>query len=386
MSRTLALLFVTSFGGAVSFYLLLSVVPLYATTLGAGGVGAGAVTGALMFATVAGEFVTPRLLARYGPRPVLAVGLVLLGAPVFLLPAAGGLPGILAVCVVRGFGFAIVVVLGSALVAAAVPASRRGEGLGLLGLVIGVPSVLVLPLGVWLVRQVGYPPVFIAGAVASLAGLLALVGNGFSAPPQSTVDATAAPIGIRAGLRSVALRRPGTVFAATALACGVVVTFVPLAVGPGHAELAAVALFAQAVTATITRWWAGRIGDRRGAGGLVLPGVLAAGIGMLGLVFITSPVAVVAGMLLFGAGFGVAQNASLAVMFDRVAPSGYGTVSALWNLAYDAGLGLGAVGFGVVAAQTGYPIGFALTAALVLAALVPAAYDRRHPGSPRGVG
>ncbi|HJW64035.1 MAG TPA: hypothetical protein VJ849_11075, partial [Actinomycetes bacterium] len=94
------------------------------------------------------------------------------------------------------------------------------------------------------------------------------------------------------------------------------------------------------------------------------------------LVLIDRPAAVVAGMALFGAGFGVTQNASMTVMLNRVAPSGYGTVSAIWNLAYDAGIGAGAFGFGVVAARTGYPTAFAATAALVLAALVPLGQDR----------
>jgi predicted MFS family arabinose efflux permease len=64
-------------------------------------------------------------------------------------------------------------------------------------------------------------------------------------------------------------------------------------------------------------------------------------------------------------------------MYARVPASGYGTVSALWNLAYDAGWGLGAAGFGVIAVHTGYSAGFALTAVLVLAALGPARRDRK---------
>jgi hypothetical protein len=37
------------------------VVPLYATSVGASGIGAGLATAALMFATVGAELVTPRL-------------------------------------------------------------------------------------------------------------------------------------------------------------------------------------------------------------------------------------------------------------------------------------------------------------------------------------
>ncbi|WP_206061662.1 hypothetical protein [Nonomuraea basaltis] len=49
-------------------------------------------------------------------------------------------------------------------------------------------------------------------------------------------------------------------------------------------------------------------------------------------------------------------------MFERGEPS---QVSALWNLAYDAGMGAGALGFG----HTGYPAGFVLVAALITVTL-----------------
>jgi len=63
--------------------------------------------------------------------------------------------------------------------------------------------------------------------------------------------------------------------------------------------------------------------------------------------------------------------------------SGYSTASAVWNLAYDAGLGLGAAGFGVLASQAGYAPAFLLTAIVMLAALVPGWRDLRgaHPGA-----
>ena len=150
MSPALVLVFIAGFAALTSFYLLLSVVPLYATSVGAGGLGAGAATGTLMLATVAAELATPRLVARFGYRPVLAAALLLLGAPALALPAARSLPAILAICAVRGLGFAVVVVVGGALVASLVPHERRGEGLGLYGVVVGVPGVVGLPLGVWL--------------------------------------------------------------------------------------------------------------------------------------------------------------------------------------------------------------------------------------------
>ena len=373
MSRGLALVLAASFSALTSFHLLLSVVPLYATSVGAGEVGAGLATGALMLSTVAAELAIPRLVARFGYRLVFAAGLLLLGAPALALPASASLAVILAVSAVRGLGFAAVVVVGSALVAVLVPRERRGEGLGVYGVVVGVPWVVALPLGVWLAERAGYPPVFAAGAAAALAGLVAVPGF----PGRAAPAPAAPPLGVLAGLRTPALARPAAVFAVTAMAAGATVTFLPLAVTGAAGRLAAVALLLQAAATTLTRWWAGRHGDRHGPAGLLVPGLLATAAGTLALALTASPAAVVAGVVLFGAGFGATQNASLALLFDRVPPSGYGAASALWNLAYDAGLGLGGTGFGAVAALAGYPAAFALTAALALAALAPARHD--HP-------
>src|SRR5690606_4342534 len=120
------------------------------------------------------------------------------------------------------------------------------------------------------------------------------------------------------GLRTPEIQRPALVFAATAMAAGVVVTFVPLAVGGGAGRLAALALLVQAAATVVARWWAGWYGDRAGPHRLVLPALTAAAAGVLLLALATGPVPVLAAMLLFGAGFGVMQNASLALMLRRV--------------------------------------------------------------------
>ncbi|MBA2776356.1 MAG: hypothetical protein H0U31_06445, partial [Chloroflexia bacterium] len=41
-----------------------------------------------------------------------------------------------------------------------------------------------------------------------------------------------------------------------------------------------------------------------------------------------------------------------------------------------AGLGIGAVGFGLLIGQTGYPWGFAIVATILIASVVPAWMDR----------
>src|SRR5215475_1482884 len=121
LSGPLALVFLTEFCALTGFYLLLSVTPRYAAAVGAGTAGAGLVTGAL-----------------------------LLGVPALALLPGGSLATVAAVSVVRGLGFGLCTVVTGALTAVLLPPERRGEGLGLFGIVATAPGIVALPGGVWL--------------------------------------------------------------------------------------------------------------------------------------------------------------------------------------------------------------------------------------------
>ncbi len=369
LTRDVASLLLATLGAFAGFFLLLSVVPLYAVEAGATSAGAGIVTGALMLSTVATQLAVPWLLGRLGYQVTLALGLLFLGLPALALVWASGLPEILLVTLLRGVGFGILTVVGAALVAELVPAGRRGTGVGLYGIAVGGPNVLALPLGVWLAGNVGFEPVFVAGAAAPLLGLPALLALSVPAPP-----ADGEGLGVLSGLVDGRLARPLAVLCGVTLAAGVVVTFLPLAAGGGAASAA---LLVQGAAATVSRWLAGVLGDRHGARRLLAPGVLAAGIGVISPAWAGNTALLVAGMVLFGAGLGVLQNATLVLMFERAGPKSYGSVSALWNVAFDAGTGLGAAAFGLVVQYAGFGVAFPLTGALVLSTLVLIRLDRR---------
>ncbi|MGH3326944.1 MAG: MFS transporter [Streptomycetales bacterium] len=369
-TRPVALLLLATLGSFACFHLLLSVVPLYAVAGGAGEAGAGAATAALMLSTVAAQLQVPRLAARVGYRVLLACGMVLLGAPALLLIPSAGLPTVVGVSLARGVGFGVVTVVGSALVAELVPPQRRGAGLGIYGVAVGLPSVALLPLGVWLAQNVGYTLVFILGAAAPLLALAAVPGIGAYRPHPSERRN-----GVLAGLRRGALLRPFLVLAGLTMASGAVVTFLPLAVPAASGALASAGLLARGAGSTLSRWFAGVAGDRFGPGRLVVPGVVAAAAGMLGMLRPEDALLLVGGMAVFGIGFGVVSNATLALMFDRVPRSQYGAVSAQWNVAFDLGTGAGAVGAGVVVEQAGFDAAFALLTVLLLALVGPAWRD-----------
>ncbi|HEX2819685.1 MAG TPA: MFS transporter [Streptosporangiaceae bacterium] len=277
------------------------------------------------------------------------------------------------VSVVRGFGFGLCGVVTGALTAKLLPPGRRGEGLGLLGLVSGVPAVVALPAGVWLA---GHHLAAAAAAMAATAGLLPLAAIRWlpgGREARRTARAGRVPGARRSGpMAGAALRLP-LIFAAATIAAGVLDSFLPLAKGI-PSNLSSAALLVQAITATLSRWQAGQHGDRYGHARLLIPALAVAALGMATMMMLGSPVAIFAGMVLFGAGFGVIENATFALLIEQLPEA---KASALWNFAYDAGYGAGPAAFGLICVRTGYPAAFALTGALILAAL-PAAFRERN--------
>jgi len=378
LSVPLAVTFLAEFTSLTSFFLLLSVVPMLAAAAGAGSSGAGLVTGSLLLGTVVAEVVAAAAIRLFGCRMVLAAGVILLGAPALAMVAPEPAAVMVSISVVRGLGFGLCGVVTGALVARLLPPGRRGEGLGLLGIVSGVPAVIALPAGVWLA---GHHLAAAAAAMAAAAGLLPLavirwLPGGREAP--RAVRATREPATpASARLAGAGLRLP-LVFAAATVAAGVLDSFLPLA-REIPSNLCSAALLVQAITATLSRWQAGRHGDRYGHARLLIPALVTAAVGMAAMTALGSPVAIFAGMTLFGAGFGVIENATFALLIERLPEA---KASALWNLAYDAGYGAGPAVFGLVCARTGYPAAFALAGALILAAVPVAVHERKGTTKP----
>lgn len=358
-----------AFGGFASFYLLLSVVPEYALRGGSGPTGAGLCTGALMVTTVAIQPVVPRLQSAVGKRVTLVAGGLLLGLPCLALGLSDRLPALIALSLLRGCGFGIVVVIGVSAVAELTPEAKWGKGLGLYGAVVGVAGIIGSPSGLWIVHRAGFDWAFIAGAIATAAVLVGACGATETRP--ATRNQRAALTG---AVRKLA--PPFLIEAASTMAYGIVFTFLPLTVGHAPTWTAPTALFAVQAACTLSRLLSGTFVDRHGGTALLIPAIITAAAGMTTAVFPSNPAAVIAGMAVFGAGFGIIQNASLVVMLHASKDVGVSVGSVAWNLAFDAGTGAGAVGGGIVLGATDSRTVFLTMTALLLASI--AAVRRRR--------
>jgi predicted MFS family arabinose efflux permease len=355
--------------GFTSFFLTLASLPSWAVRGGTTAGSAGLVTAVMMTTTVLTQVAVPALTTRLGMSAVLALGLLLLGAPTPLYLLSQELAWLLAISAVRGCGFAVLTVLGAALAGRVAPPSRRGESVGVYGLAIAVPSLLAVPAGAALTLSGRFGWVALLAATPVLAlpvvrGLARATENGGSGPTVTSPGHSRAAIAAIAG--------PSIVLLAVTLAGSGLVTFLPIERPNGSLASGALLLFG--LTSTVSRWRAGVLADRIG-GRVLFPAslsVAAMGLGGIAVGLLSGPteleIALVGiGAAVFGAGYGAVLSLSLLAAFGRAGRESTTIASAVWNASFDIGLGAGALGIGAVAsAGLGVPWTYVLCVLLIV--------------------
>lgn len=384
--RGMPSLLATTLAGFAGFAVLLPIAPLWAVHGGADARGAGLVNGVLLLVTVLTQLTVPSSLRRFGWGPVLAVGVALLGLPALGHILTDALAPTLAFAAVRGVGFGVLTVTGSAAVAELSDPTKRGAAVGAYGLAIAGPQIILLPLGPWVADNIGFGPVFALGALPLLGVLPALsLGRVLQDLPQdekattptvtsdaeaSVASAQVTPDEPETRRVAIALMRPMIMLLGVTLAGGAILTFAPQMIDHGLTVAASLALMEAAAAGT--RWRIGAIADRYGTEPFLWPLVLITVVAMgmaAWAVSTTSLWLFLAAALLLGVPYGALQNLTLLISLSLVTRRHYGLASATWNVGFDLGTGLGSVLVGAVAVSNGFPTALVVTAVLAMLTL-----------------
>lgn len=358
--------------GFSGYSVLLPVAPLWAVRGGAGTAGAGLVNGVLLLFTVLTQPLVPTGLRRLGWRPVLVTGMLLLGLPPLAHIASNDLRVTLVLSAVRGLGFAILTVTGSAAVAELVEPTRRGEAIGVYGLAIAVPQLVLLPGSPWLAEHVGFWAVFVISAIP-------LLGVGAALALARAVEAAETPHAHPgqpadpdvAGGQLRHLLAPMILLLGVTLVGGAVLSFLPQM--SSSAALTSAGLFTLTLTAALSRWRAGALADRYGPRPFVWPLVVLTAASVSAVAWSireagsTQAAALLVGIAVLGVCYGGLQNLTLVESFQSVTRAFYSRASAVWNVGFDLGTGLGSVVIGFVAAGSSFTVALLVAAAISLA-------------------
>ena len=347
--------------------LLLPVVPTAVLDAGGAESLAGLSTGVFMLFTVITQIFTPWLLRKFGFRVVMVVSAFLLGGPAFGY-MLGMEPGVLlTVSAIRGVGFGALSVAEAAIIAELVPLRLLGRATGTLGLFVGASQMVALPLGLGLVDVVGYNGVFAIGASVGLVALLSAVLIP-TIPPS--VEEHITPNVIRVPTWHLVLV-PALALMFITTAYGAITNFLPAAMrdldAARGAALGGVMLGLLNLAAMGSRYYAGRVTDRTGQPGSVLiPFQVCAALG----VFMTA-------VIFYGLGFGAAQNEALTMMFYRLPRSKASQASAIWNISFDSGTGIGSTVYGMMLVGMSFAPMFGIAAGVILVGLAVTLLDRQ---------
>ncbi|HLU01858.1 MAG TPA: MFS transporter [Advenella sp.] len=362
--------------GICSFSILLPLSPDWAIRGGASEAAAGGVTAILMAFTILTQLSVNRALKRFGWGPVLATGLLSLGAPALLQGISSALPAILLSSAIRGIGFGILTVGGATAIALLVPAARRGAAVGIYGLAVAGPQLVLVSAAPILEQHVGK-------LVVTLIATLPVLGLFWTQSLGRLLNNHGAPQNTAAAHASTRSRSTLAVISPVLLSLvivtssgGAILTFASQITA--DASSATIALLCLTGWATPTRWAFGSLSDRYPGRYLIFGLALACCLGMAALsaAVLTSNVAwslaaLYLGSTLLGISYGGMQSATLVCAYRLAGNSRLAQVSVLWNVTFDLGTGVGAMLTGIIAHTTGFAAAFAfLSIAAVLSAMM----------------
>lgn len=384
-TRGFVLMWAGQFLVSMNFYLLMTVMALYAMErFGADESGAGVATSTFILGAVAARLLTGTYMELLGRRRVLLVSLVLLVLCSAAYLLVTGFAGLLVVRVLNGVAFGMATTVLPAAVQALIPPGRRGEGTGYFMLSTTLAAALGPLAGLALSTAAGWPALFwacsaVAAAGAAL-GVLTRVPELSLSPEQ------------RRGLRSFS---PAQFVEARALPVAVLMLFVgvayaailafinPFAVEAGLVGPAGAYFLAYAATILVSRPFAGRLQDRRGDNAVLYPALALFAVALLLLAAADSAALMLASGTVLGVGYGAVLSSAQAAAVRSAPLTRVGLSTSTFFLCMDVGVALGPVLLGGLVPALGYRGMFVTAAGVVGLGLVYyAAVPARRGGRP----
>lgn len=249
-------------------------------------------------------------------------------------------------------------------VGAAVPAARRGAGIGAYQTAGAVAQLYAAPIAIWIIVTTDARTSFLVTAGVAVTALLAgAMVRDTHAPP---LQRSGTPWRSRSWVSRTAFL-PAIVFLSVTAPWGAVTAF--LLQFTDERALPNPGLFytVVAISQVGSRASVGWLADRLSPNKTVIPALVLASLGLLVLSMAHSQFVLLLSGLLYGLGLASTQTSIVALVVARSRSSGLGSAMATYSNAWDVGLVVGGVVFGFVVDATSPATAFAMMSALPLA-------------------
>jgi len=350
MNKNILFLLLSSFLFFIAYQLLLPTFPLYVEFLGGDEKMAGILTG--LFALTA-VFLRPyfgKLTDTKGRKYVLYIAaFTMMTGPILYLFDFGFLYLTLA-RIYHAISLAAYITASLTLLADLTDPEKRGTVIGIYGIASGSAIAVAPPLGIKIVNDFGFVPLF---WLTALVGLLIIPCIKFISKPQVvTEDNEINTITIWNAIKNKIVMIPSIALFSITVGLGAVNAFIVLHGKSVGIKNIGIFFTVYSISSLLARLVAGYLSDNIGRKKTVLPGLIMVGIGILCLTKLPSILFLLLGALFFGVGFSTTHTSFLALIIDKTSLNERSQAVSFYANAFDMGISLGSMGLGVIAAYS----------------------------------
>lgn len=376
-TRNFLFVLISNFATYIGFYMLLPTLPIYIKEISGKESLSGLAMGVLLFSAVLIRPFAGRTVDKHGRR-----GVYLAGLGIFMLCSLAfnwlhGLIIFLFFRFIQGFGWGYCNTAAGTVAADVIPKSRLGEGMGYFGLAMSLAMGIAPAISLFIIQRYNFNVLF-SGSALTL--VLAILAAAFITYRKVIHEPSAA----KSVLIEKRALRPSLVAFFVTLVYSAVLSF--LALYGDQMGISGMGLFftVYAISITLSRPILGRIADQHGFDVVMVPGLIIVSLTMALLYLATTLTMFVIAGIVFGIGFGAVQPSLQALSVLNVPPDRRGAAVGTYFTAFDIGIGLGSVLWGVVAQVVGYSAMYLLNIIPgVLALVFYLAFSRQSQIAPR---
>ncbi len=324
-----------------SFNMLIPELPAYLTAMG-GADYKGLIIALFTLTAGLSRPFSGKLSDRIGRIPVMVFGAVVCFVMGFLYPLMHTVGGFLTLRLFHGLSTGFKPTATSAYVADVVPATRRGEAMGIHGFFSSTGMAIGPYMGSLIANEFGIDALFYTSSMVSILSVLILLGMQETLPNKEPFRWSLLNVGMEDFFdRGVVV--PAVVMLFTVFSFGVVLTIVPdLTVHLGF-ENKGIFFTTFTLASLSCRIFMGRLSDKYGRRPLSIFGLVFLIAGMTYLGFAHDLFSLLSAALLFGFGFGTMIPSIYAWTIDLAEEGKRGRAIATMYISLELGIGLGAL-------------------------------------------
>ncbi|SEN87188.1 Predicted arabinose efflux permease, MFS family [Mesobacillus persicus] len=364
---------VSNFFLFMTFYFLLVTMPVYVLNELKGKESeAGLATTVFLLSAIIIRPIAGRWIEKFGARSILLSALVLFSLVTLLYLYADSILVLMVIRFIHGIGFGMATTATGSIVAAIIPDSRRGEGMGYFVLSSNLAMVVGPFLGLTIMQQLGVSTMLFIGVISATIGLVA--GLFITLPKRDM--ATVKNNRIKGSFRfkelfeisAIPIAVTGAFFA---IVYSSILSFVSVyAVEIGAGNVASYFFVVYAVVLLISRPFTGKWFDLYGANSIAYPAIILFAIGMVILGIADSPTLFLVAAAFAGLGWGTLFPSFQTIAITVAHPKRRPVATATFLSIYDIGIGLGSFLVGLAAANLSIGTLYLFSSVYILIGLV----------------